>query len=173
MQLVAARRPEMPAAYIARLLVEPSSRGDGVGRRRLDHPRRAAIEAVRFPFLDVVDISTAASPISRNRHAGWDEIGRVSFDLVGDEIKNPSSRAHRREPAVDERRTGGSSGSAGTFSSDDTFWVTGAWPQQVPSVAGDIDEDDDSAVDLVAWLCHELHAEIEHPLPSSLEIIDA
>jgi len=49
--------------------------------------RWAAIEAVQSPFLDAVDISTPASAISLCRHARWDEIGRVSFDLVGDEIE--------------------------------------------------------------------------------------
>ena len=48
-----------------------------------------------------------------------------------------------------------------------------AWPQQVPSVAGDVDEHDHAAVVLVAWFGHELDAVIEHPLPGSLEVIDA
>jgi len=87
MQLVEDRRPMMLAAYVARLLVEPSSRGNGVGRRLLDHARRAAIEAARSPFLDVVDTPTSSSAISLYRHAGWSEIGRVRFDLVGDEIE--------------------------------------------------------------------------------------
>ena len=87
MQVVEDRRPTLPAAYVARLLVDPSSRGDGVGWRLLERARRAAIEVGRSPFLDVVDTATAASAISLYRKAGWEEIGRVSFDLVGDEIE--------------------------------------------------------------------------------------
>jgi len=87
MQLVEDRRPMNPPAYVARLLVAPSSRGDGVGRRLLEHARRAAVKAACSPFLDVVHTPSAASAISLYRHAGWEEIGRVSFDLVDDEIQ--------------------------------------------------------------------------------------
>lgn len=87
MHLVESRAPMKPAAYVARLLVDPRSRGDGVGGRLLERARRAAIEAVRSPFLDVVDTPASASAISLYRRAGWDEIGRVSFDLVGNEIE--------------------------------------------------------------------------------------
>jgi GNAT superfamily N-acetyltransferase len=87
MQLVDARRPRLRAAYIARLLVDPRARRSGVGALLLEHARQAAIEAERSPFLDVVDTPTAAAAISLYRDAGWDEIGRVNFDLVGDEIE--------------------------------------------------------------------------------------
>lgn len=84
MQLVEDRSPTLPAVYVARLLVEPDSRRLGVGWRLLEHARRAAIDLGRSPFLDVVDTTTGAAAISLYRNAGWEEIGRVSFDLVGD-----------------------------------------------------------------------------------------
>ena len=70
-----ARRP----VYVARLLVDPTSRRNGVGRLLLEHARMAALAAVRSPFLDVVDTPTGAAAISLYRDAGWDEIGRVRF----------------------------------------------------------------------------------------------
>jgi GNAT superfamily N-acetyltransferase len=86
MELVEDRAPTSTAAYVARQLVDPSSRGRGVGRRLLEHARRAAVEKGRSPFLDVVDTPTAAAAISLYRHAGWEEIGRVRFELVGEEV---------------------------------------------------------------------------------------
>lgn len=86
MQLVDELAPALPAAYVARLLVDPADRRSGVGRRLLEHARRAAVESRRSPFLDVVDTPTAVSAMALYRQAGWSEVGRVSFNLVGGEV---------------------------------------------------------------------------------------
>jgi GNAT superfamily N-acetyltransferase len=96
MQLVDDDRPAHPPAYVARLLVDPGSRREGVGRRLLEHARREALSSGRVPYLDVVDIPTAASVIALYRHDGWVEVGRVRFELAGEEIdelvfRGPSS----------------------------------------------------------------------------------
>ena len=44
--------------------------------------------------------------------------------------------------------------------------------ETVPAVAGDVDEHCDSAVRFVARFRDELHATIEHPLSSALEVVD-
>lgn len=87
MNLVEVRGTPLPAVYVARLLVDPRSRRRGVGRQLLEHARHAAIEAGRAPYLDVVDAPTASPAISLYRDAGWEEVGRVSFELIGDEIE--------------------------------------------------------------------------------------
>lgn len=87
MELVEERGPTAQPVYVARLLVDPGSRRLGVGRQLLDHARRAAANAGHCPFLDVVDTPTATPAISLYRRDGWEELGRVSFELVGDEIE--------------------------------------------------------------------------------------
>lgn len=74
-------------AYVARLVVDPGSRGHGIGRQLLNHARRAATERERSPYLDVVDLPGAAPAIALYRHAEWEEIGRVKFDLAGDHVE--------------------------------------------------------------------------------------
>jgi GNAT superfamily N-acetyltransferase len=86
MQLVDEDGPTRPPVYVARLLVDPRSRRDGVGRHLLEHARREALSAGRSPYLDVVDTLTAAPAIALYRHDGWEEIGRVRFELAGNEI---------------------------------------------------------------------------------------
>lgn len=87
MQLVGNLAHTRPATYLARLLVDPDDRRAGVGRRLLEHAHRAAVDSGRSVFLDVVDTPTAGPAIALYRRAGWSEIGRVSFDLAGDEIE--------------------------------------------------------------------------------------
>jgi GNAT superfamily N-acetyltransferase len=86
MQLVAELTPERPARYVARLLVDPCARRQGVGRMLLEHARRAAVDSESLPVLDVVDTPTAAAAISLYRGEGWDEIGRVRFAFLDAEI---------------------------------------------------------------------------------------
>jgi predicted N-acetyltransferase YhbS len=86
MQLVEDRGSSQPAVYVARLLVDPTERRDGVGRGLLHQAQRAAVEAVRSPFVDVVDTPSAAAAISLYRCSGWVEIGRVRVDLVGNDV---------------------------------------------------------------------------------------
>ena len=45
--------------------------------------------------------------------------------------------------------------------------------EQVPAVAGDVDEHRHASVGLVAWLRHELDAVVEHPPPGGLEVVDS
>jgi GNAT superfamily N-acetyltransferase len=86
MQLVAALDSKRPAVYVARLLVDPGARRAGIGRKLLEHARRAAVVSGHVPVLDVVDTPTAAAAISLYRSDGWDEVGRVSFDPVDAEM---------------------------------------------------------------------------------------
>lgn len=86
MDLVEAIGSDRPPVYVARLLVDPGARRLGIGRRLLDHACRAAVAAERTPFLDVVDTPRAAPAIALYRHDGWDEVGRVTFDLAGTAI---------------------------------------------------------------------------------------
>jgi GNAT superfamily N-acetyltransferase len=82
MQLVAALDSKRPALYVARLLVDPSARRAGIGKMLLEQARRAAVDSGHVPVLDVVDTPTAAAAISLYRSNGWEEVGRVSFELV-------------------------------------------------------------------------------------------
>lgn len=93
MELVEASQPEMTPCYLARLLVDPSSRGDGAGGLLLEHARQAALRAGRSLFLDVVNTPTSTAAISLYRTAGWDEMGRVRFDLAGEELEELVLRA--------------------------------------------------------------------------------
>jgi GNAT superfamily N-acetyltransferase len=86
MQLVDEQEPAIPAVYVARLLVDPGARGHEIGRRLLEHARCAAVAAGRVPFLDVVDVGTAAPAIGLYRRDGWQEIGRVRFQLAGNDV---------------------------------------------------------------------------------------
>jgi ribosomal protein S18 acetylase RimI-like enzyme len=86
MQLVDTQHLTRPAIYVARLLVDPGSRRCGIGRQLLEHARRAAVDAQRAPFLDIVDKLTAAPAIALYRRDGWEEIGRVRFELAGGEL---------------------------------------------------------------------------------------
>ncbi|HSH60008.1 MAG TPA: GNAT family N-acetyltransferase [Acidimicrobiales bacterium] len=86
MQLVAALKPKRSAVYVARLLVDGSARREGVGRMLLEHARQAAVDSGHLPVLDVVDTPAAAAAISLYRRDGWEEVGRVSFELVDTEV---------------------------------------------------------------------------------------
>jgi ribosomal protein S18 acetylase RimI-like enzyme len=67
-------------------LVDPGTRRVGIGRELLEHARRAAVDSGHVPVFDVVDTPTAAAAISLYRRDGWEEVGRVSFDLVDTKI---------------------------------------------------------------------------------------
>lgn len=43
--------------------------------------------------------------------------------------------------------------------------------EQVPSVAGDVEEDNDASVRLIPWLGDELHAGRAHPFEGVLEVV--
>lgn len=85
--------PGPPAVFVARLLVDPGARRYGVGRRLLEHARRSALASGYLPFLDVVNMPTATAAMSLYRQDGWQEVGRVSFELVGQEIDEVVFRA--------------------------------------------------------------------------------
>ncbi len=86
MRLAAELVPERRVAYVARLLVDPDARRQGVGRRLLEQAARAAAELGDLLMLDVVDTPTAAAAISLYRREGWNEVGRVKFDADVDEL---------------------------------------------------------------------------------------
>jgi GNAT superfamily N-acetyltransferase len=86
LQLVAELKSERPVLYIARLFVDPGARRAGIGRELLEHARRAVVDSGHAPVLDVVDTPGAAAAIALYRSEGWEEVGRVSFDLVDAQI---------------------------------------------------------------------------------------
>lgn len=81
MQLVAQRDHDREVAFVARLLVDPHSRRQGIGARLLDQARRAATAQGFVPILDVVVTGSSAPAIALYRSAGWREIGRTSFGV--------------------------------------------------------------------------------------------
>lgn len=78
---------DVRAVYVARLLVDQEFRRCGVGARLLEHARCEAVVGGFVPFLDVVDIPRAAAAIGLYRNEGWQEVGRVSFELVGNAVE--------------------------------------------------------------------------------------
>ena len=68
-----------PLGAIARLLVDPDSRGRGIARALLLTARSAAVAQRRVPVLEVVESSHAA--IALYRRSGWVEVGRTSLAL--------------------------------------------------------------------------------------------
>ena len=66
-------------AFVARLLVAPTSRGRGLGRQLLDV---AAAEARHRDLVAVLDVvTTARSAIDLYEHARWTRLGAASFTL--------------------------------------------------------------------------------------------
>jgi GNAT superfamily N-acetyltransferase len=59
------------AAFVARLLVDPSARRLGYGTHLLDHARRAAIDLGLIPLLNVVATSAAAISLSGPLARPW------------------------------------------------------------------------------------------------------
>lgn len=96
MALVADHEPSARPVYVARLLVDPAARRRGVGRALLDEAARAAVASWWTPFLDVVDTPSAAPAIALYRRAGWEQIGRCRFELVGRELDELVFRAPAR-----------------------------------------------------------------------------
>jgi GNAT superfamily N-acetyltransferase len=100
MQLVGDDGIEGEIVFVARLLVDPSVRRQGLGARLLEHARQAAIARGGRPALDVV--LTASAAISLYRAAGWREIGRTVLNLPdGRELEElvflgPDERGRRR-----------------------------------------------------------------------------
>jgi len=93
MRLAAELVPERRVVYVARLLVDPDARRQGVGRRLLQQAVIAAAQFGHLPMLDVVDTPTAAVAISFYRREGWEEVGRVRFHADIDELvfRRPAS----------------------------------------------------------------------------------
>lgn len=86
MRLAAELVPERRVVYVARLLVDPDARRQGVGRRLLEQAGGAAAELGHLPMLAVVDTPTAAAAISLYSGEGWEEVGRLSFHADIDEL---------------------------------------------------------------------------------------
>jgi GNAT superfamily N-acetyltransferase len=99
MALVAKLAPERPALFVARLLVEPEARREGVGRNLLEQARHAAVESGHCPMLDVVETPKAEAAISLYRGDGWEEVGRVPFGRSGAEVDELVFRG----PSADRR----------------------------------------------------------------------
>lgn len=69
---------------VARLLVAPSARRNGTGRRLLDHAAAEAVRRGRTPVLDVVAASAPA--IALYDGAGWVRLGHASFTTPDGEV---------------------------------------------------------------------------------------
>lgn len=82
MQLVAQRGHDHGVAFVARLLVDPDARRQGIGTRLLDHARRAATARGLVPMLDVVATGGSTPAIALYRGVGWRGIGRTSFGVA-------------------------------------------------------------------------------------------
>lgn len=87
---------DVRAVYVARLLVDQEFRRCGVGAGLLERARRKAVVRGFVPFLDVVDTPLAAAAIGLYRREGWQEVGRVSFELVGDAVEEIVFRGRGR-----------------------------------------------------------------------------
>ena len=68
-----------PIGAVARLLVDPAFRRQGVAGELLRTVRMAALSQHRTPVIEVVDSSLAA--IALYRSAGWVELGRTTLSL--------------------------------------------------------------------------------------------
>jgi len=112
MRLVAERGSALPPAYVARLLVEPGSRRHGLGRQLLERARGAAVAGERTPFLDVVDTPTTAAAVRLYRSDGWVEIGRVTYELLGDDIDELVFQGPLAGPTSLQPGSSGASGAA-------------------------------------------------------------
>ncbi|MGH9090498.1 MAG: GNAT family N-acetyltransferase [Acidimicrobiales bacterium] len=66
---------------VARLFVDRSARGGGLGRRLLELAARGATALDRVPVLDVHTAATAA--VALYRSCGWQELGRCTLALPG------------------------------------------------------------------------------------------
>jgi GNAT superfamily N-acetyltransferase len=75
------RQPVERLGMVARLLVGPAARRQGVGEALLDVASRAAVDLGLWPVLDVVTSSLGA--VSLYEKAGWTRAGKVPFDLGG------------------------------------------------------------------------------------------
>jgi GNAT superfamily N-acetyltransferase len=64
---------------IARLLVDPDVRRQGIARALLQTARAAAVSQNGVPVLDVVETDHAA--VALHRRSGWVELGRVAVSL--------------------------------------------------------------------------------------------
>ena len=69
---------------IARLLVDPSTRRQGIGAKLLDVARSHIVALDRTPVLSVV--AGAAPAISLYRRTGWSEIGEATFEMPGQTV---------------------------------------------------------------------------------------
>jgi GNAT superfamily N-acetyltransferase len=80
MDLVRTVRIDRQVGVIARLVVDPGVRRQGIGAKLLDQARSHIVSLGFTPVLDVV----AASPaVSLYRSTGWMEIGEVTFEASG------------------------------------------------------------------------------------------
>jgi GNAT superfamily N-acetyltransferase len=96
MALVAKLAPERSALFVARLLVDPEARREGVGRNLLEQARRAAVESGHCPMLDVVETPKAEPAMSLYRGDGLEKVGRVPFGRSGAEVDELVFRCPQR-----------------------------------------------------------------------------
>jgi len=66
---------------VARLLVDPVARRQGLGTRLLERAQAEAVEQGRVPVLDV--LASAATAINLYLARGWQQLGRCEFEIPG------------------------------------------------------------------------------------------
>ena len=81
MDLVRTAGIDRQVGVIARLLVDPDRRRQGIGAKLLDKARSHIVSLGLAPVLDVVADSSPA--VSLYRSTGWTEIGEVTFNAPG------------------------------------------------------------------------------------------
>jgi GNAT superfamily N-acetyltransferase len=84
MDLVRTAGIDRQVGVIARLLVDPGIRRQGIGAKLLDKARSHIVSLGLAPVLDVVARFSPA--VSLYRSTGWTEIGEVTFEVPGQTI---------------------------------------------------------------------------------------
>lgn len=79
MQVLGDKGIDGPVGAVARVLVDPAFRRQGVARELLQTVRTAALAQQRTPVTEVVESSRAA--VALYRATGWVELGRTTLSL--------------------------------------------------------------------------------------------
>ena len=86
MDLVRTAGIDRRVGVIARLLVDPGVRRQGIGAKLLDQARGHIVSLGLAPVLDVVAGPSPSPPVSLYRNTDWMEIGEVTFEPPGQTI---------------------------------------------------------------------------------------
>ena len=84
MDLIRTAGIDRHVGVVARLLVDPGVRRQGIGATLLDQARSHIVSLGLAPVLDVVASSSPA--VSLYKNSGWMEIGEITFEVPGQTI---------------------------------------------------------------------------------------